>query len=131
MSIIIGTAIWLLIVLLAIANGVLRDKVLAQLLGKKLALPLSGISLSTLIVIVASNTIHFTGLSTFKGFINLGVYWLSITVIFEYTMGLFVEKKSLHEINQVFNIKKGNLFVLVLIVVTLAPPLIAYYKELY
>ncbi|WP_052299072.1 hypothetical protein [Thermodesulfatator indicus] len=48
-----AAGIWLVIVLIAIVNGIFREKVLTPLLGSDLALPISGISLAMLVFVVS------------------------------------------------------------------------------
>jgi len=46
-------AIWLVIVIMAIANAVLREKILNPAIGSALALPLSGLLLSAIVFLIA------------------------------------------------------------------------------
>lgn len=131
MNLLIGLGIWLVIALFAVINGVLREQVLVRLAGEKLALPLSGITLSLIIFIVTLYMLHLVRFSTLGGFIGLGFFWLCITLIFEYSMGYFLEKKPIREISRVFNIRKGNLFILALLVAALAPAIVAKLKGYY
>ena len=126
MNILIGFGIWLVIALLAMVNGAVREKFLAKWLGKKWALPLSGVTLSLIVFLVTLNMLHYVSFATPVGFIGLGFFWLAITLVFEYSMGLIVEKKTLREISQVFNVKKGDLFILVLLTAAFSPLLVAW-----
>ena len=116
-----ATAIWLVIVLVAILNGSLRDIVLVPWLGMELALPLSGVFLSMLIFLLTLLLIPFVNLSKQKTCLWIGLMWLVFTLAFEFIFGYFVVGKSWREIQQVFDWRDGNLFSLVIFVTTFSP----------
>jgi len=55
----------------------------------------------------------------------IGLLWLVLTLLFEFIFGHFVAGKSWQDIAQVFNVKKGDLFLLVLVVTAISPWLAA------
>lgn len=121
--------IWLIMVVAAIINGLVRDKFLYQITGPY-TLPLSGISLSLLVFLICFFTIGiFSQLKPHDYFI-IGLSWVCMTLVFEYLFGHFVTGKSWHEINQIFNLKKGDLFILVLVTTVAAPWLSAKLRQL-
>ena len=122
--------IWLVIVIVAIINGVAREKILTPLIGSSFSLPLSGITLSVLVLVVTYFTIPFIGEVKTGTYLYIGLLWVILTLSFEYLFGHYVTGKPWHEINQVFNILKGDLFIVVLIVSAVSPLVAAKLKGL-
>ena len=120
-----ASLIWLLVVVIAIANGVFREQILVPGLGMQAALPLSGISLSVLVLIVTYFSIPFFGRHPASSFLVIGLQWLLMTLAFEFLFGHYVIGKSWQDLIQVFNIARGDLFLLVLLVSLLGPYLMA------
>ncbi len=126
-----GIGIWLIIVIAAILNGTLREKLLVPVIGSGMALPLSGLTLSILVFIVSLTFIPYIGASEPKVYMAIGLLWVVLTLSFEFIFGHFVVGRSWQEIMQVFNIKKGDLFILVLLVTAFSPWLAAKVKGLF
>ena len=84
---------WLLILGLAIANGGLREAVLIPTLGPSAGLVLSGILLSSLIALVAYVLVRTAGRLTVPQGLRLGLFWLSLTLIFELGFGRLVQHR--------------------------------------
>lgn len=116
-----ATGIWLLIVVAAIINGVLREKLIAPLVGIETALQISGITLSAVIFLFSLMSVSFIGALETKTFLFIGMYWVLLTLSFEFLFGHYVVGKSWAEIMQVFNIQKGDLFIVVLFVTAFSP----------
>lgn len=113
--------VWLVIVIAAIVNGLFREHVLLPLVGVELALPLSGVLLSVLVLLVSFMLVSFLDSSKPQVLFVIGLFWVTLTVSFEFLFGYYVVGKSWLEIIQVFNPLKGNLFVLVLFVTAISP----------
>ncbi len=116
-----ATWVWLLIVAAAILNGFLREKVLVSMLGTAAALPASGVLLAILIFLIALMSIPFIHPADTKACIRIGLYWLVLTLSFEFLFGYFIMGKSWNEIVQVFNVLQGDLFILVLLTTGFSP----------
>ena len=123
-------SIWLMLVILAIVNAAIREKLLAPLLGAGIALPLSGLLLSIFIFAVAYAAIPLFNSSAGRIYIGIGVSWFVLTLAFEILAGHFVGGKPWHDIVQVFNIRKGDLFVAPLITTLISPWLSARLRGL-
>ncbi|MEW6326893.1 MAG: hypothetical protein AB1487_04780 [Thermodesulfobacteriota bacterium] len=119
-----ASGIWLIMVVMAIVNGVFREKVLLPNLGQNIALPLSGTMLSFFIFLIAYLAAPYFGKNDGITFIFIGLQWVSMTLLFEFLFGHYVSGKSWREIFQVFNILKGNLFIFAL-VISLGSPFFA------
>ncbi len=120
--------IWLLIACLAVANGVLRENVMAPITGMGMALPLSGISLSLIVLVVSYFSLGFLGVRTAAIYWLIGLQWVVMTLAFEFLFGHFVVGKSWSTLLQTFNLAKGDLFLLVLLVSLVSPYLMARLK---
>ncbi len=120
--------VWCVIALLAIGNGALRDLVLAPAIGPGLARPLSGLSLSAIVLLVSYLASAFLGNWKSRIYWFIGLQWVLMTLAFEFLFGHFVAGKSWAELLQTFNILQGDLFLLVLLVTFCAPRLIAELK---
>lgn len=116
-----SVSIWLLLVLAAIINGVVRDQLLAPALGAGLALPVSGVTLTLLIFLIVFHTVGFLGRLSGAGYWWVGGLWVLLTLVFEFGLGYFVAAKSTAEIMAVFDLPHGNLFILALLACGLAP----------
>lgn len=114
-------AVWGLMVGAAIFNGSLREYLLNPWLGEGVALPLSGVTLSLLILLCVRLAAPWLAVTTWQQRLLLGVFWVSLTLTFEYLFGHFVLSRSWAEINGVFDLSGGNLFLLVLLATLLAP----------
>jgi hypothetical protein len=123
------SAVWLLMVIAAIANGVFRDIILTEYLGHSISLPLSGLILSVLIGLITYKSVDYFQSNSLFTYVMIGAFWMTLTLIFEYGFG-FAQGMEFSEISQVFHINEGNLFSLVLIVTLVSPTVAACSKRL-
>lgn len=112
--------VWLGILLLAIANGALREAVLIPRLGTPAGLILSGTLLSALIVGVAYMSFSWLAMPRPSYVWAVGLGWLLLTVVFEFSFGLW-QGKSWSVILEAYTFKGGNIWPIVLVVTALAP----------
>ena len=117
---------WLVILGLAIANGILREEVLIPSLGRTSGLILSGVLLCMLVALVAYGLVRLgPGLTVREG-ARIGVLWLGLTLAFEFAFGRYVQHKSWGELLDAYAFKDGNVWPVVLAVTLLAPPAAAH-----
>ena len=121
--------IWFLFIPLAILNGILRDKLIAPSIGMEYAQPLSGVVLCLLIFVVTLIFIPRLGKGTQKEFLRVGLIWLALTVIFEIIWGLCTGLSG-REILRTYNVMTGNLWLIVVLFVWIAPFLAARLRGL-
>lgn len=112
--------VWVLIIPLAILNGILREKVLSPWLGPEVALPASGVLLCMLILVVAAWILPHLVQGTAKQFWRIGLFWLVLTVVFETAFGLLAGH-SAQQLLAAYNLTTGNLWSLVILFTTVAP----------
>jgi len=124
-----ASLIWLAIAVLAICNGLLRNEVLLPAFGQGVALPLSGITLSIIVLVITYLAYPFlkAGKTDYPWLI--GLQWLAMTLIFEFAFGHYVADKSWAVLLQTFNPFEGDLFLLVLLVTLSAPTLVARFRK--
>ena len=106
---------WVGMVILAIFNGIIREKVYAQYMSELVAH-----QLSTLIAIILFGIyVYFlTGIvqiHSVKQALLIGGIWLSMTVIFEFVFGHFVAGHSWSRLFMDYNLFRGRVWILVLL----------------
>jgi hypothetical protein len=112
---------WLGILILAIANGGLREAVLIPRFGQQAGLVASGMLLALLVLAAAFATIRWIGVPG-RGW-DVGGLWLVLTLLFELSFGRLVQHKSGAEILRAYTFADGNTWPLVLLAVAAAPAL--------
>lgn len=112
--------IWAGIVVLAVANGALRESVLIPRFGTRAALVLSGLVLSALIIGVTYLSLPWLQVDRPVQLWLVGVGWLALTLVFEFSFGLW-QGKSWAELLEAYSFKDGNIWLVVLAVTALAP----------
>jgi hypothetical protein len=122
--------IWIFFIVLAIVNGVIRDKFLVPLLGRRLALPFSGISLSLMIFATTFVSLPIFDSHESSQYWLIGGVWLVMTILFEFLFGRFVMGDSWEKLLDAYKVNKGNLWLLVLLVIALSPYLAAKLRGL-
>jgi len=122
--------LWVLLVVLAIVNGIMREKLLVPLLGQSLALPLSGISLSMLIFLITVLLSPFLRATISSQYWIVGGMWVLLTVLFEFSFGHYIMAESWHKLFEKYNLLEGNLWILVLITTAVSPYLAAKLRGL-
>ncbi len=125
-----AAAIWCLMVLVAIGNAGIREKLLNPAFGSGPALPLSGLTLAFFLFVLIYFTLPFLGGRQQWQFIVVGVLWFLLTLAFEGLFGHYGVGKTWRELLQVFNIGGGNLFVLALLTTLAGPWLAARFRGL-
>ena len=113
-----ASAIWLLIVPLAILNGGFRDRVLVGLGGA--ALPLSGMILSVCIFAVAFCLIPRIKGCRQRDYVLFGVLWFLLTNLFDLAMYRRAGG-GLSDLLAAYRFWTGNLWALVAVSTLLAP----------
>jgi hypothetical protein len=113
--------IWLLLVVLAIVNGTVRTFWLVPHLGDQTGHIISCVSLSCLVFLAAWLFIGWIHPSSSGEAMGLGAFWLAMTVMFEFGAGHFLFGNSWEKLLADYNVLRGRLWFVVLIVTFLAP----------
>jgi len=122
--------IWFVIALLAIVNGIFRENVLVGMIGSNMSVPVSGITLSMIVLIITYLSFPLLGKHHASTYFLIGLQWVLMTLLFEFIFGHYVMGKSWSDILEVFHIMRGNLFIIVLAVSLISPLLMAKVKRI-
>jgi hypothetical protein len=121
--------IWLSIIPLAILNGGLRETFLTPRLGESCAQPISGLILCLLIFIVSFIFIPRIGKGEQKMYWKIGLLWVVLTIVFETGFGLAIGN-SFGKLLKAYDITTGNLWLIVVVFIGIAPWLVAKIKRI-
>jgi hypothetical protein len=121
---------WLAILVFAVINGILREKVLIPALGSFVSLTASGLILSGFIFFVAFFAVSGFNHPSVPIYWLAGFIWLLLTLIFEFGFGLFVLHKDISELLAAYTFKGGNIWPIVLVSTAVSPRLAAHLKGL-
>jgi len=78
-----------------------------------------------LIFIVSYYSLAFIGATRVREYLGVGLFWVCLTLVFEYLFAHYVLGMSWRQVNQIFNILQGNLFSLALLATAIGPLLAA------
>lgn len=123
-------AIWLCILVVAIANGMLREAFLIPELGKVPGFILSGVLLSVLILAISYVALPWFGMWPPARYLAIGFGWLLLTLIFEFAFGHFIQGKPWAQLLEAHAFKDGNIWPIVLLVTVVAPYIAARMRGL-
>ena len=114
-------AVWCLLLLLAVLNGGVRDTWLSPRLGDTIGRALSTVLLSLLILLATWLTIRWIGPRTQGQALAVGALWVLLTLVFEFGFGHYGFGKSWDELLADYDLGRGRVWVLVLLVTFIAP----------
>ena len=115
-----GDVIWLAILVLASLNGAVRDLLVAPRLGDTIARALSTLILCGLVLGVTWTSIRWLGPRRSGEALGLGLFWVALTLAFEFAAGR-LSGKPWSVVLADYDVLRGRIWVLVLIVTFLAP----------
>jgi len=118
-------AVWFAILILAIANGALRAGWLLRVMSETRAYAASSLLLSLVVVAVTWLTIQWIAPPGPGDAIAVGLVWLAMTVAFEFLAGHYLFGQSWDRLLVDYRFWEGRIWVLVLLVVAMAPRLTA------
>ena len=119
--------VWVVILVLAVINGAIREAIFISALGLPHAFILSGVLLMSLIVGVTYLTLPWLEVRKKTQLIVIGLGWLCLTLAFEFSFG-HLQGKPLSELLNSYKFKGGNIWPLVLLVTASAPYLSAKFR---
>ena len=112
---------WIPMVLIAIANGAMREALFTKRLGDHRAHQLSCATGILLFAVYVWALVRLWPPRSSGRALAIGFMWLALTVAFEFIFGHFARGISWSELLGDYNILAGRLWVLVLLWVTVAP----------
>ncbi len=112
---------WFPMLVLAVANGALRQMTFAKVMPELRAHQLSTLIGSVLIGFFIWFVIRTWPPSSSGQALLIGLIWLVLTVAFEFFMGLVLAHRPLSHVLHDYNLMSGRVWVLFLIWLTVAP----------
>jgi uncharacterized PurR-regulated membrane protein YhhQ (DUF165 family) len=125
-----AAALWLVILVLAVLNGALRDQMIIPVIGSLGGLVASGTILSVCIFLVAFVAAPWYGPLASRQWLRVGLFWLLLTLVFEFSFGRFVQHKAWVELLDAYTFRGGNIWPVVLLTTFLSPWLAARIRGL-
>jgi hypothetical protein len=122
--------VWFAILVLAVLNGAARDTWLSPALGDTVGRALSSITLSGLVFVTTFITIRWLGPATARQAWGIGALWVGLTLAFEFLTGHYAFRKSCPELLADYDILRGRIWILVLVVTLLSPTWTARLRHL-
>jgi len=117
--------IWFILLVLAIVNAAIRNEVYAPKTGEH-----AGHVISTIIAICYTILVIFLFLKyisidyTTTDLIIFGVFWLLITIVFEFLFGHYIMGNSWDRLFADYNLLKGRVWSLYLLTILISPYII-------
>jgi hypothetical protein len=112
---------WIPMVLIAIANGALREVWYRKHFNELQAHQLSTLSGILLLGVYIRVIIRVWQPESSEHALSIGLIWLALTIAFEFLFGYYVNGLSLNTLLHDYNLFVGRVWVLVLVWVTVAP----------
>ncbi|WP_049782670.1 hypothetical protein [Maribacter sp. HTCC2170] len=112
---------WFPMILIAIANGLFREKFLVNRLNELQAHQMSTGTMIVLFGIYVWVLFKIWEPESVNQAIMIGFLWLFFTVVFEFVFGHYIVGNSWDKLLHDYNIMKGRVWILVLIWITIAP----------
>lgn len=112
---------WFVMLLVAVANGALRDFSYGRHFSELHAHQISTLSGMILFGIVIRIYIRFWPPASMRQALFIGLFWMTLTVAFEFLFFHYVGGHSWDELLSSYNVMQGRLWVLLLAWVALAP----------
>lgn len=120
-----GIIAWFAMLIGAIFNGALRENVLEPRLGSA-ALPLSGMTAAVIFTLITYIMLTWLDhMYATRELLMLGLFWLLLTVVFEFAFGRYVLRKNWGELWAAYDLRTGNLLSLVLLYIIFLPLLVS------
>ena len=108
--------------ILGIVNGAIREFAYKDRLGERQANQLSALTLASLLALYFGLLQRRWPLATTRDALSIGAIWGAMTVIFEFGFGHYVSGDSWEELLEAYDIRKGNVWPLVLLSILAGPP---------
>lgn len=124
-------AVWLLLLILAVLNGGLRDTQLSPRLGDTVGRGISTLLLCGLIVLATWLTIGWIRPGGSREALAVGALWVALTLAFEFGVGHYGFGKPWPELLADYDLSRGRIWITVLVVTLLAPWWTARSRELF
>ena len=112
---------WIPLVFIAIANGLLRENIIANHVAELTAHQISTATFLLIFSIYTWFLLNTWAPTSTTAAIHIGLLWLGLTIAFEFLFGHYVAGHSWARLLHDYNIFAGRVWILVLIWICLAP----------
>lgn len=119
---------WLPMILIGMANGILREILMTDRLGDGLAHQISTVTLFVFLGLYIWYILPKTGIRSTRQSWITGSVWLILTVVFELGLGYFTGI-SIPDLLNAYNIFEGNLWAIIPVWVGVAPRIFFSIKQ--
>lgn len=116
-------AVWLLLMLMAIVNGLMREALITPRVGERAGHVASTLILCSVILLVAWLTIRWLGPRSLGAAWIIGVTWLLLTLSFEFLAGRYLFGHPWQRLFADYDLSQGRIWPLVLFATLVAPVL--------
>ena len=113
--------VWIAMLVIASVNGALRQAVLIPAVGDVAGRAISTLMLAALIALLTWATIGWIGPRSSAEAWLIGVMWVLLTLAFEFLAGHYLFGTPWPALLEDYNVRRGRIWVLVLIVTAIAP----------
>jgi hypothetical protein len=121
--------VWLVLLVVMFANGTFRVLVLQPRLGEDLARQVACLPGIGLILVLTWLFLGRVGELETRALLEIGLLWLVLTVAFEFLFGHYVAGASWGSLLADYDVGRGRLWSLVLLVVLVAPWLLSLVRR--
>lgn len=123
-------AVWFVMLIVASANGALRQAVLIPAVGDVAGRAISTVMLAALIALLAWLTIAWIAPRSSSDAWLIGALWVALTLAFEFLAGHYLFGTPWPLLVEDYNVLRGRIWILVLVVTALAPRVCAHARGL-
>jgi hypothetical protein len=113
--------IWILLLILAVLNGAIRDLFISPRLGEQAGHVISTVILCATIFLVAWLSIRWIGADSGRNALLVGIQWVLLTIAFEFLAGHYLFGHTWERLLADYNLFRGRVWVFVLATNLLAP----------
>jgi hypothetical protein len=113
--------IWILLLILAVLNGAIRDLFISPRLGEQAGHVISTVILCATIFLVAWLSIRWIGADSGRNALLVGIQWVLLTIAFEFLAGHYLFGHTWERLLADYNLFGGRVWVFVLAANLLAP----------
>jgi hypothetical protein len=121
-------AVWLVIIAVETVHGILRILWLQPLVGDLEVRQIGTVIGSALIFVVAYLFSPWLHVPATRTLLAVGLFWVALTVIFEYVLGRLVLRVSWERILSDYDVARGGLMLFGLVFLALAPLIAARFR---
>lgn len=120
--------IWMLLLVLAVLNGAVRDLFISPRLGEQAGHVISTVILCATIFLVAWLSLPWISADSVRDALLVGLQWVALTVAFEFLAGHYLFGHTWERLLADYNLFCGRIWVFVL-AANLVAPLCAFWQK--